>query len=349
MYKQTVKPILFKIDPEIIHEVVLETGGILSKSKLVCETLSKIYSFENANLEKNIHGIKFKNPIGLAAGFDYDGKLANIMRCFGFGFNTIGTVTAKEYEGNAKPRLIRLPKSKAILVNKGFKSQGVYKINERLNKAKPKNSIIGVSVGSSNIPAINTLAKAIDDYIESFSVLKTNHYINYFELNISCPNTQMTENFINVANFEMLLKEVTKQNIKIPIFIKMPNELELSLAEDLVKTAMKYTINSFIFSNLVKNRNNKYLDKSELEQIKGLKGNFSGKPTEENAKTLVNYFRTKYKNDIILVSCGGIFTPQDALDRLNTGADLIQLITGLIYEGPSIIKNMNKLILNEIC
>ena len=178
--------------------------------------------YKNNALNRTVKGIAFENPIGLAAGFDYNGKLV------GFGFNTVGTVTARQYEGNKPPRLIRLPKSKSILVNKGFKNEGIHKIAERLNNNVLENTNFGVSVGSSNVTEVDSVKKAIDDYLESFSVLEKIKYVKYYELNISCPNTKMAESFVNEKNFTELLDAIKHLNLKRPIFIKMPNETDIS-------------------------------------------------------------------------------------------------------------------------
>ena len=319
-YKSLVKPI----------------GELISKSPATCNMLDAALCYKNNALNRTVKGIAFENPIGLAAGFDYNGKLV------GFGFNTVGTVTARQYEGNTPPRLIRLPKSKSILVNKGFKNEGIHKIAERLNNNVLENTNFGVSVGSSNVTEVDSVKKAIDDYLESFSVLEKIKYVKYYELNISCPNTKMAESFVNEKNFTALLDAIKHLNLKRPIFIKMPNETDIYLNDTLIKLSMKRGTNTFIFSNLVKDRNNPYLNRSEIASIRNLKGNFSGLPTKINSTNRIKTFREKYGDEVVLIGCGGLFSPQDAIEKFLAGADLVQLITGMIYEGPGLIGNINK-------
>lgn len=339
LYTTVFKPIAFKFDAEFIHNRITTLGEFLEDYPFFVEGF---FSYKNPKLKKEILGIKFANPIGLSAGFDYDGHLAKVLKYVGFGFNTVGTVTYLPYEGNTKPRLARLPKSKALLVNKGFKSEGALKVAERLDKKDLRNHVIGISVGSSNVPEVNTIEKAIEDYIKTFKVFKNKKYVAYFELNISCPNTSMTEGFTDPKNFEKLVKQVFKLKLKKPIFVKMSNEIDFKKSDQLVSTAMKYKINGFNFSNLVKDRTNPYLNKDEIKQFKNYKGNFSGKPTYENSNKLIKHTRSKFGDKIAIIGTGGVFSAKDARAKLQAGADLVQLITGLIYEGPQLIGEICK-------
>ena len=339
LYKNLIKPALFQFDAEFVHNMMTQIGEGLENQKWL---LSFLLSREEKTIKKNILGLEFENPVGLAAGFDYNGHLAKVMKHVGFGFNTVGTVTAQKYEGNKPPRLARLTQSKSLLVNKGFKSDGAEAIAKRLDGKNIEGHLIGISVGSSNVPNVNTINKAIDDYLETFRIFKDKPYVKYFELNISCPNTAMAESFSNPKNFKELVHAVASCNITQPIFVKMPNEIDLNESDALVRLAIENGIRGFIFSNLVKDRNNRVFDKKEIARFKDVKGNFSGKPTAENSKRLIKRARGVFGNNVVIVGCGGIFSANDARERLSAGADLIQLITGMIYEGPQLIGEINE-------
>jgi dihydroorotate dehydrogenase len=321
------------LDAEFIHDQMTRVGEFFENYP---NLTSALFSFSHPNLKKTVLGVEFTNPVGLAAGFDYDGHLAQVLHSVGFGFNTVGTVTAKPYAGNSPPRLGRLPKSRSLLVNKGFKSQGADKIAARLDAKNLTHSTVGLSVGSSNIPEINSLNKAITDYLYTFNLFKNKNYVKYFELNISCPNTAMPESFTLPSNFQKLVQAINRAKISQPIFVKMPNEISMSDSDKLVEVALKNNIHGFIFSNLVKNRANPYFDKTEIAKFAKFKGNFSGAPTFTNSNNLISHTRQKFGKDIAIIGCGGIFTPDDAKTKLTAGADLVQLITGMIYQGPQL-------------
>ena len=337
LYRNFFKPLAFSFDAEFVHNRISQVGEFLENYPSLVE---KLFAYKSPKLRRKIAGINFENPIGLSAGFDYDGHMAKVMKHVGFGFNTVGTVTAQTYEGNKKPRLVRLPLSKSLLVNKGFKSSGAVRVAERLDRKNLKNHVVGISVGSSNLPNVNTIEKAIADYVFTFNVFKSKTYVKYFELNISCPNTAMTESFTSPKYFEKLVGEVRKLKIRQPIFVKMPNEIDLGKSDELVGVAMRYDIRGFIFSNLVKDRNNKFLVKEEIKKIKKYKGNFSGKPTFENSNRLIKHTREKFGRKVMIIGTGGIFTAEDVKEKMTAGADLVQLITGMIYEGPQLIGEM---------
>lgn len=343
IYTKAVKPIFFKTDPETIHDLMTNMSNFAQQQDYLNKVIEPNFRVDDKILEQNIAGINFTNPVGLAAGFDYEAKFTVTAKSLGFGFNTLGTVTAKYYDGNPKPRLVRLPKSQSILVNKGFKSPGIDFILNKLDKLNIKNNhILGLSIGSSNIDEVDTIEKAIDDYVYSFSKAKDKNYIKYFELNISCPNTRLKENFGEVANLELLLKEVNKLNIKQPIFIKLANELTNEKLDSQLKLAIKYGIKAGILSNLIKDRNNDAFDKTEIARVVEFKGNFSGKPTSQNSINLIKHAYKNFGKDIKIIGCGGIFNAKDAYERIKAGASLVELITGMIYEGPQIVKDINE-------
>lgn len=341
LYRSVAKPALFTLNAETAHNLMTAFGEFLGRGagrKIV----SGLLRVKSPALYQKYWGIEFPNPIGLAAGFDYNGHLPAVMPHVGFGFNTVGTVTARAYEGNDRPRLTRLPKSRSILVNKGFKSDGAAVIARRLDKTHLKEGNIGLSIGSSNVPEVNNVDAAINDYLETFIIFRKKPYIKYFELNISCPNTSLTEVFLEPKNLEKLLRKVAELKIKQPVLIKMPGEISPEKADELIQLGLKYGHNGYIFSNLLKNRQKSSLNSADLIKIRQLKGNISGRPTFEPSNKLIKHARKKFGDKIIIVGCGGVFNASDAYAKLKAGANLVQLITGMIYQGPQLIGEINR-------
>ena len=348
LYKNILRKLLFSLDPEYVHDHFVAFGYFASKFPFLLGVLDLAFNYKNPALKKTVMGIVFDNPVGLSAGFDYDGYLTKTLPHVGFGFSTVGTITNIAYEGNTKPRLVRLIKSKALLVNKGFKSQGVDAVLKRLEDPKLKDVTFGVSVGSSNVPEINTTDKAIEDYLATFTKLEKSPYIKFYELNISCPNTNLADGFAKPEFFEKLASRVAELKLSRPIFVKMPSEASFEQTEQVIEIAFKYGLYAFIFSNLVKDRNNKWLMPEDKQKIETLKGNLSGMPVKEHSLNLIRHFKQKYGSKIVIVGTGGIFEPQDAQEKIEAGADLVQLITGMIFEGPTLIGNINKHLVQKL-
>jgi dihydroorotate dehydrogenase len=215
-----------------------------------------------------------------------------------------------------------------------------------LDNKNLKKGTIGVSVGSSNIPEVNTIEKAIDDYLFTFKLFSKKTYVKYFELNISCPNTAMPTPFTDPGNFMLLTNAISKLKLKQPIFVKMPNELSTTETDKLVQIAIDHKIYGFIFSNLVKDRKNSAFDPKEIAQLANQKGNFSGRPTFANSNKLIAHVRNKFGKNVAIIGCGGVFSAKDAKAKIDAGADLVQLITGMIFEGPQLIGQINKQLLD---
>lgn len=344
IYKKIIKPVLFCFPADNVHILFLKLGRFLGRFSFFRWIIKKFLFFKNNILNQNVLNISFQNPVGLAAGFDYNADLIDILPSVGFGFHTIGSVTYLSYAGNPRPMLGRLPKSKSLLVNKGFKNIGMNSILKKINK-KNKNIIpLGISIGSTN-QTYNKIEDMVDDVYFSFKEALDFDYFNYFELNISCPNLINTDNlkekFDDPIGFSILLNKLSYLNIDKPLFIKMYSEKSVEDTIALLDIAKDYKwISGVIMSNLVKNRENKYLNKEEV--INAGKGNFSGKPTEELSNNLISEVYKKYKNRFVIIGCGGIFTGADAYEKIKRGATLVQMITGMIYEGPQQIGVINK-------
>jgi len=305
-----------------------------------------MFSKSYSNLEQNIAGTKFKNPIGLAAGFDYDGRLTQILPSFDFGFETIGTITNLPYGGNQKPRLGRLPKSKSLMVNKGFKNLGAVKTAEKLAGQTFKIPL-GISIGQTNQKGkkierseIRRRRTAIEDILSAFRIFEySNIKSSYYELNISCPNLFGNISFYPPKSLDELLTSVDGLKIKKPIFVKMPINQTNNEILKMLDVISRHRIAGVIFGNLQKDRNDPSLDRKEVKKFK--KGNFSGKPTEKRSNELIALAYRRHKGKLLIIGCGGVFSAEDAYRKIKLGASLVQLITGLIYEGPTLVAQIN--------
>lgn len=340
LYRFVVKPLLFKFDPEFVHVQMTNFGEILGNFEAGKATTKLLFGFQSPILEQNIAGIDFSNPIGLAAGFDYEAKLTQILPSLGFGFGTVGTITNLPYIGNPRPMLGRLPKSKSLMVNKGFKNNGIEWTSFKLKKLAFQIPI-GISIGRTNSPTLKTQQQSIADIIAAFKTaesynLKTKHY----ELNISCPNLFGNISFYPPKNLEALLKAVDSLKLQKPLFIKMPIEKSDQEVRKMLDVIVKHKIKGVIFGNLQKDRKDPALHADEVARFP--KGNFSGLPTQKRSDELIKLSYKNYGKELIIIGCGGVFNAGDAYHKIKLGASLVQMITGMIYEGPGVIGNINR-------
>lgn len=339
-YQNIMKPIFFLLDPEFIHSIMVAQGELIGKTFLKNIFNWKL-NYSSKKLKQNIEGINFVGPVGLAAGFDYEAKLTQVLYSLGFGFQSIGTITNLPYEGNPYPRLGRLPKSKSLMVNKGFKNLGAEVTGDKLRRLDYKIPL-GVSVGMSNNKSIKNTGEAIKDVINTFNVFEKSIIKNsYYELNISCPNLINTKaDFYKPVNLNKLLQSIKRLKLKKPVFIKMPIDKSNREFLALLKIVSQYSfIKGVIVGNLFKDRKSPLLDKQEVKKFKV--GYFSGKPCEERSNELIKLTYEKYRGKLLIVGCGGVFSGEDAYKKIKLGASLIQLITGMIYQGPQLISQIN--------
>jgi len=342
-YKYILKPILFKFDPEFIHNAFVWTGNKLGQFSIMRKFTSRLFKYSNPILEHEVLGINFPNPIGLAAGFDYDAKLINILPAVGFGHQTVGTITNKPYEGNPTPRLGRLEKSKSLLVNKGFKSGGMDAGIKNISSSK-KTYPLGISIGSTN-KTYPSFEEQVQDVVSGFKKAMDANLVDYYELNISCPNlvniSSDTETFSTLSGFRKLLQALSDLTFTKPVFVKMHLEMTEEETGRLLDIAGEFKfIKGFIFSNLCKDRSNPNFDQKEIS--KAGKGSFSGRPTFDASNKLISYAFKNYGDRFVIIGCGGVFSAEDAYEKIKLGASLVQLITGMIFEGPHLIGEINK-------
>jgi len=336
-----VRPALFLLSSDTIHERVVGLGEWLGKNGFLKKVLGWFYDFRDESLEMELMGIKFKNPVGLAAGFDYEGKLTQILPAMGFGYQTVGTVTNMAYEGNPPPRLGRLIRSKSLLVNKGFKSSGVNKLVAKLGRIDFE-GMVGVSVGRTNSAKLKTQKQSVEDIVAAFKILEKSKMKHaYYELNISCPNLihAGSVTFYEPPELEKLLMAVDKLKLSRPVLVKMPITESDKAMLAMLKVVARHKIAGVVIGNLWKDRKSKDLDKVEVARA-GL-GNFSGKPTFRRSNELIDLAYKHFGKKLTIVGCGGVFTGVDAYEKIKRGASLIQMVTGLVYEGPQQVAKIN--------
>ncbi len=335
LYRNMVKKIFFKIDATIVHERMMKMG---KRAAHLGKITGFFFNYKPESLKTVVSGIEFQGKIGLAAGFDYTASLVNTLNAWGFGFQTIGTITNHSYEGNPPPMLGRLPKSRSLLVNKGFKNEGVEVIINRL-KGKTFPIPVGISIGRTNGQSLGQ-KESLVDIIEAFKKIEAAKLnLSYYELNISCPNLDGNVTFYEPSKLNELLAAIDKLKLSKPLWIKMPIEKSDKETVDMLEVIVKHSPAAVIFGNLQKNRQDPSIDQEEV--AKSGKGNFSGKPTWERSNQLIELAAKKFGNKLVIVGCGGVFSAEDAKEKIRRGAKLVQLITGMIYQGPQLVNEIN--------
>ena len=335
LYKIFLKRIFFLFDPETVHDRMVNSGKFLGSYLITKNITTFLFSYSNEKLEQNILGIDFANPIGLAAGFDKDAYLTDILPSVGFGFAEVGSVTGEPCEGNPRPRLWRLKKSKALVVYYGLKNDGCEKIAERLRNKNFKIPI-GTSIAKTNNKKTVQLQTGIKDYVKAYK--KFTVIGSYFTINISCPNTFGGEPFTNAKRLDKLLSRIDRIPAKKPVFLKISPDLTRKEIDAIIKTVKKHRVDGFVCTNLTKKRGGKKIVDKNIPS----KGGISGKIVEDLSNDLIRYIYRKTKGKYIIIGCGGVFSAEDAYKKIRLGASLVQLITSMIFEGPSVISKINQ-------
>lgn len=340
MYK-LLKPILFQFDPEKIHYFVtscLKTGNKLPG---LPRLLRNQFSLSDPRLEREVFGLKFKNPVGLGAGFDKNAKWVEELDNFGFGFIEIGTVTPLPQPGNDKPRMFRLPDDSALINRMGFNNQGVDVAAERLRRVRRNGLIIGGNIGKNKLTPNED---ALSDYIICFDRLFD--VVDYFVVNVSSPNTpglrelQEKEPLKNILG--TLQQRNRKNDISRPILLKIAPDLTDSQLDDIVEIVQETGIAGVIATNTTISREGLTTKGPVREQAGGL----SGKPLAQRSTEVIRYLSDRSGKSFPIIGVGGIHSPEDAVEKLQAGASLIQIYTGFIYEGPGLIKRICRKVLN---
>ena len=338
LYKLT-KPILFSLDPEIAHELTFKTLKIAKKFRLLKNSLT----FSSGNSVREL-GIKIKNPIGLAAGLDKNGEYLDVLDTFGFGLIEIGTVTPKGQPGNPKPRLFRLTKEKALINRMGFNNQGVDEVLKNVRRSSYA-GILGINIGKNKDTPIHL---ASEDYL--YCMRKAYSYADYITINISSPNTNQLRSLQNSKQLNDLISVLTKDRdrlekihkYRLPLVVKIAPDLQDSQMESIAKIVKLYKVDGIIATNTTLNRQN-----LKIEKYRHQEGGVSGKPLKVEALHTVAKLHQYLSRDTTIIGSGGIMSAEDAKDMFDAGANLIQIYSGLIYEGPSLVKDISESLKNK--
>ena len=333
-----IRRILFLFDAELIHEFSVKSIKLLSLLPFSKQILRYFFHVNTKALERNLFGLKFKNPVGLAAGFDKNAECYNEISNFGFGFIEIGTVTPLPQPGNPKKRIFRLVEDKSLINRLGFNNKGLDEITKNLRKKR--DIIIGANIGK------NFFTENKDGHMDYLKCLQGLHdLVDYFAINISSPNTKNLRQFHDKDLLKPLLESLinynNNQSSRKPMLLKISPDLDTKQLDDIISLVSELKINGIIATNTTISRDN--LKSKYQNEIGGL----SGELLKEKSNYIIKYLRKKLDNNFPIIGVGGIMTKDDAIEKLNSGADLIQLYTGFIYKGPGLIRDINKAIINQ--
>jgi dihydroorotate dehydrogenase len=340
-YKKYIFPQLTKYDPEEIHYKATDLLQFAYKIPLVPSVLKLFYEKKSSKLEREVFGLHFKNPVGLAAGFDKNASWVDEMESLGFGFVEIGTVTPKPQLGNDKPRLFRLKEDEALINRMGFNNEGSLKAADKLRNRKSK-ILVGGNIGKNKM---TENLDAVFDYVKAFNDLYP--YVDYFVVNVSSPNTPNLRQLQEKEPLTYLLKTLKRENGRKskpkPILLKIAPDLTESQLDDIIEIINSVRIAGVIATNTTISRENLTTDKSEVEAIGA--GGVSGKPLKGRSTEVIRYLHQKSNGSFPIIGAGGIHSAADALEKLEAGASLVQIYSGFIYEGPGLVKEICKGIL----
>ena len=334
MYKGLIRPLLFLMNAEQAHHFTFKTLKVLFQIPGV-KAITSLFFGSLKGREKQVMGLRFKNPVGLAAGFDKDAKLYNELSAFGFGFIEVGTLTPKPQDGNPKPRLFRIVEDEAVINRMGFNNGGLDAAALRLAKKKT-DIIIGGNIGKNKVTPNDV---ATSDYIKGVEAL--HDVVDYFVVNVSSPNTPNLRELQEKEPLKALLKEVKAKNEDLgakPLMLKIAPDLTNGQLDDIVGIVNELKLSGVVATNTTISRAGL---KASQEKVAAMgAGGLSGKILRERSTEVVRYLRNKLSADIAIVAVGGIFTGKDAKEKLDAGADLVQVWTGFLYEGPAMVRRM---------
>ncbi len=339
MYDSIVKPLLFLFSPERIHTITVGILRLLGHIPGMRFLAGLFFRVKNPALQREVLGIKFPNPVGLAAGFDKNAEVYDMLSAFGFGFVEVGAITPKPQSGNPRPRLFRLPQDEAVINRMGFNNKGMDSAIARLRRGS--RIPIGANIGK-NTATPNDMAPA--DYLKLFRSLY--EYVDYFVVNVSCPNVknigqlQSKENILSIL--EPFFDFRRGQNTYRPVLVKISPDLSFGQIDDIIEVLIDTPLDGIVATNTTTSREGLHSSEQQIGKIGA--GGLSGRPLKERALEIVRYVHEKTEGRYPIIGVGGVMNEQDALDMLDAGADLIQIYTGFIYGGPSMVRRICKAI-----
>lgn len=336
------KPILFLLPPEQAHYFTVRLLKWVLRLPIINVLFRNAFRFEHPQLQKQVMGLHFQNPIGLAAGFDKDGEYFREMSALGFGFVELGTVTPKPQAGNPKPRLFRLPKDKALINRMGFNNKGVEALVRQLQQKRPQHLVIGGNIGKNKTTPNE---QATEDYIFCFNALFP--YVDYFVVNVSSPNTPDLRALQEKEPLTKLLSTLqtinqAKSNPK-PILLKIAPDLSFEQIDDILDIVKHTQLDGIIATNTTIDRSGLITNVKKITKLGN--GGLSGAPLRKRSTEIIRYISNKTQGRVIIIGVGGIDKPEDALEKLAAGANLVQVYSGLVYAGPNLVKQIKKLLL----
>ena len=342
MYQLLIKPILFLFNPERAHHITLSVFKIILAIPLIGTMTKSFFRVKDKKLERQLFGLTFPNPVGLAAGFDKDGQHYKTMAALGFGFVEVGTVTPLGQKGNPQPRLFRLASDDALINRMGFNNEGMEALVERMKKGRLTNIVIGGNIGKNKLTPNEN---ASDDYVKCFEALFP--YVDYFVVNVSSPNTpnlRALQDKAPLTQLLSLLQELNHQKDKPkPILLKIAPDLTDSQLDDIIEIVETTQIAGLIATNTTISRADLKESDKRIKEIGN--GGLSGQPLKNRSTEVIRYLNTKSNGKITIIGVGGIASAEDAIEKLEAGASLVQIYSGLVYEGPSLVKRINQALL----
>jgi dihydroorotate dehydrogenase len=345
LYQKGLKPVLFRFDPELVHDVFVRMGEVLGKRRWTRHLVAQAYGYRGPDASVVIDGIRYETPVILAAGFDYNGRLIGILKSMGFGGVEVGSVTARPTAGNPPPRMTRLVKSKSLVVNKGLRNDGVEVVAKRLKEApREPGLVVGVSIARTNDEQAASLEGGIEDYRTTLAHLVAMDVGDFYTINISCPNIHGGESFTHPERLRRLLASLADVKTDRPIYVKMPINASWDEFDGLLRVIDQAGLQGVVIGNLNKNYGALSVP---TEAPSSYRGGLSGRPCFAPSNYLIHQTREHYGDRFTIMGCGGVMTTSDAQTKFHLGADLVQLISGMIFEGPHLMKEIDALYSNR--